>query len=182
MISSERLRLRPLRREDSLKTLEWRNDIGFFRLTMGVRFPKTAEMENKWFDKILSDTSNHDIYFGIEEKRCEELIGYVSLNEIDYISGVATWGFGLGEQESRGKGYGVEFSRLFFDYVFGVLPIRKVVSFTASYNKSCLSMYDKMGFFKQEGVLEQQFYFDGDYHDVVITSVFREDYFKFTRR
>ena len=37
-------------------------------------------------------------------------------------------------------------------------------------------MHQKIGNFKQEGVLKQHVFFDGEYHDVLILSIFKEDF------
>lgn len=52
--------------EDLEKTHKWRNDIELVKLTQGIRFPKTFEMDKEWFDNALNDTSNRNIYFSID--------------------------------------------------------------------------------------------------------------------
>lgn len=52
--------------EDLEKTHKWRNDIELVKLTKGIRFPKTFEMDKEWFDNTLNDTSNRNIYFSID--------------------------------------------------------------------------------------------------------------------
>jgi RimJ/RimL family protein N-acetyltransferase len=38
-------------------------------------------------------------------------------------------------------------------------------------------LFDSIVGFKEEGLLKEQFYFDGTYHDVIVFSLFRDDWF-----
>lgn len=176
MLIGKNIVLRSLKIEDIEKATLWRNDLELIKLTQGIRFPKTIEMEKAWFDKILNDISNKNIYFGIDEIVSNEFIGIIQLNNIDYISGTAIWGFILGERTKQRTGYGIEAQKLLFNYAFNILNIRKIYSYTIAFNKTTLSWLDKIGGFKEEGRLNKQVYFDGDYHDVVIMAFYKEDF------
>ena len=104
MLIGEKIILRPLKIEDLEKTHEWRNNLELIKLTQGIRFPKTMEMDRDWFNQALNDKSNRNIYFGIDEIETGEFIGIIQLNGIDYISGTANWGFMIGEINNQGKG------------------------------------------------------------------------------
>lgn len=175
MLIGKNIILRPLRIEDLEKTHEWRNNLELIKLTQGIRFPKTMEMDREWFEIALCDKSNRNIYFGIDEIETCEFIGVVQLNSIDYISGTATLGFILGENRHRGKGYGTEFSNLILDYSFNTLNLRKILTYNISNNEATLKMQKKIGFL-QEGRLKNHIFHDGNYHDVLILSLFKQDY------
>jgi len=61
------------------------------------------EMDIEWFHNVLNDKSNRSIYFGIDEIDTHKFIGIIHLNNIDYISGTAIWGFIIGDEKDRGK-------------------------------------------------------------------------------
>jgi len=176
MLKGENIVLRPLKIEDLEKVNRWRNNIELIKLTQGIRFPKSREMDEEWFNNVLRDKSNRNIYFGVQETETDELVGLIQLNDIDYISGTARWGFVIGEKESQGKGYSTEAPELLFNYAFNVLNLRKIYGYPISYNIATMKMHDKIGGFKEEGILKQHVYFDGKYHDVLILSLFREDF------
>ena len=178
MLIGKNIILRPLKRSDMAKTLEWRNNLELIKLTQGIRFPKTEEMESEWFDNALKDKSNRNIYFGIDEIETNKFIGIIQLNNIDWISKTAIWGFIIGDKEDRGKGYSVEAPNLLFDYAFNVLNLRKIFGYPIYFNKATLRMHEKIGSFKQEGCLKEHVYFDGKYFDVLILSLFKEDFKK----
>ncbi|HBX50586.1 MAG: hypothetical protein A2W98_01215 [Bacteroidetes bacterium GWF2_33_38] len=178
MLIGEKVILRPLKRSDMSKTITWRNDIDVIKQAQLIRFPKSEEMEKEWWDNVLIDKSNRNVYFAVEEKSSSNFIGIIQLNQIDWISGTAVWGFIIGNKEDRGKGYSTEAPRLLFDYAFNILNLRKIFGYPVEYNQATLKMHQKIGNFKQEGKLVKHYYINNEYHDVLILSLFREDFIK----
>jgi RimJ/RimL family protein N-acetyltransferase len=178
MLIGDKIILRPLKIEDLEKTHEWRNNLELIKLTQGVRFPKSLEMDREWFDNALNDKSNRNIYFGIDVIESSEFVGIIQLNNIDYVSGTASWGFIIGDKNKRGKGISNEAPRLLFNYAFNVLNLRKIYGYMICLNKAAFFMHLAIGNFKHEGTLKQHVFFEGLYHDVLIFSIFREDFFK----
>lgn len=173
MLIGEKVILRPLKIEDLEKTHEWRNNLELIKLTQGIRFPKTMEMDREWFGHALNDKSNRNIYFGVDEKQNGEFIGIIQLNNIDYISGTASWGFVIGDQKNKGTGASLESQKLLFVYAFDILNLRKIYSYTIEFNKQTLNWLKKIGGFEEEGRLKKHVYLDGIFHDVIIMSFFK---------
>lgn len=176
MLIGDNIILRPLKIEDLEKTHEWRNNLKLIKHTQGIRFPKTIEMDQEWFQNVLIDTSNRNIYFGIDVLPTNEFIGIVQLNNIDYISKTATWGIVIGETSEHGKGFSVEASKLMLDYGFRILNLRKFNCYVLDYNKATHMMLKSIGGFEKEGRLRNHFFFDNEYHDVIILSLFKENF------
>lgn len=177
MLVGKNIILRPLKLEDLYKTHEWRNDLELIKLTQGIRFPKTLEMDKEWFDIALNDKSNRNIYFGIDEISSGSFIGIIQLNNIDYVSGTAILGFVIGDKKYRGKGYGFEFSNLLISYAFLTLNLRKITTYNIAYNDSTFFLQKKIGFI-QEGRFQSHIFHDGKFHDVVILSLFKNEFIK----
>lgn len=177
MLIGEKIILRPLKIEDLEKTHQWRNNLELIKLTQGIRFPKTLEMDKEWFENALNDKTNRNVYFGIDEIETGDFIGIIQLNNIDYISSTANWGFIIGDKSKQGKGYGKQAPDLFFNYAFNTLNLRKIISFNIMFNKATFKMQERLGCV-EEGVLTDQVFFDGKYYDVVILSLFKEKFFK----
>ena len=178
MLIGEKIILRPLKMQDLSLINQWRNDLELTRQTMGIRFPKTLEMDEEWLNQVLRDKSNRNIYWGIEIKESHEFIGVTSLTNIDYVSGTCFLGRLIGNSEHRRKGYGKETSSLVYHYAFNCLNVRKVSKHIVEYNVSSLSSIYARGNEVEEGRLKEHYYFDGKYHDVVIMALFRDDYYK----
>lgn len=172
MLIGKNIKLRPLSLDDLGKTHQWRNDLDLIKLTQGIKFPKTLEMDKEWFENTLNDKSNRNIYFGIDMLNTNEFIGIVQLNQIDYISGTALLGFVIGDINHRGKGFGFELLSLVIDYAFFTLNLRKITTYNISNNDSTFFLQKKIGFI-QEGNLRSHIYQDGNYLDVVVLSLFR---------
>ena len=56
-----------------------------------------------------------------------------------------------------------------------MLNLRKINLRVAKYNNKAKLLYDSIGF-KEEGILKEHVFFDGDYHDVFILSLFKENF------
>ena len=177
MLAGKKIILRPLKIEDLEKTHEWRNNLELIKLTQGVRFPKTMEMDRDWFNQALNDKSNRNIYFGIDEIETGDFIGIIQLNNIDYISGTANWGFMIGETINQSKGIGTEFSTLILNYTFNNLNLRKITSYVVENNSISIRLFRKLGF-NEEGILRKHYFVEGEYRDILILSLFKDDYLK----
>ena len=173
MLKGEKIILRPLKIEDLEKTHKWRNDFELTKLTQGIRFPKTLEMDREWFDNVLNDKSNRNIYFGIDEIEKNEFIGIIQLNNIDWISSNCDFGISIGSNGKRGRGYGMQAMSLLFDYAFFYLNLRKILLKVVKLNIGAIKLYQKMGF-TQEGFFIEQYYCNNEYHDVIIMSLFKK--------
>lgn len=176
MLIGEKVILRPLKIEDLEKTHQWRNNLELIKLTQGIRFPKTLEMDKEWFDNALTDKSNRNIYFGIDEIDTGEFIGIVSLTNIDYISGTGIWGLIIGQSTGRGKGYSVKILNLLIDYAFNVLNLRKIFGYPVVINNATLAMHKNIKGICEEGRLKKHYFWNNEYHDVLILSLFKEDF------
>jgi RimJ/RimL family protein N-acetyltransferase len=175
MLAGKNIILRPLKFEDLGKTNEWRNNLVLIKLTQGIRFPKTLEMDKDWFQVALNDKSNRNIYFGIDEIETNKFIGIIQLHNIDYISGIAEFGAFIGDIKFKGKGYGKESLNLVLRYAFNVLNLRKISLKVVSTNEIAITLYNHIGFI-EEGRLKRHVFFDGEFHDIILMCLFREEY------
>ena len=110
----------------------------------------------------------------MDEISSGDFVGIIQLNNIDYISGTATWGFIIGETNNQGRGIGTEFSKLILYYAFNYLNLRKITSFIIDDNVISTRFFQKLGF-EEEGILRKHHFIDGKYKDVLIMSLFRND-------
>ncbi|HRI46794.1 MAG TPA: GNAT family protein [Ignavibacteriaceae bacterium] len=171
MLRGEKIVLRPLKKSDYKKTLNWRNDSEITGLVMSHPFPITEELEQGWYDRILTDMSNKSVYFGIDDKD-GNFIGMVFLSDINFINGTCKFHIILGPKEAQGKGYGRDALNLINDYVFKTLNLQKITLEVVESNSKAIKLYESIGF-KIEGKLERQFFYSGKYDSVIIMSLFR---------
>jgi len=174
MLIGKNIILRSLRISDADFLNKWRNHIENKIMTQGYRFPISLPKDEEWLKLKMMNSSSKEVFFIIEES--EVPIGLIQLTNIDFISGTATWGFILGDKNSRGKGYSVEAPLLLFNYAFNILNLRKIIGYPLGFNKATLKMHEKIGPVRKEGCLKSQYYFNNKYWDIYILSFYKEDF------
>lgn len=81
------------------------------------------------------------------------------------------------KDEYQNSGVGVLAEIAFIDYLFNLYPIRKIYNHVYSYNEQSLNSHLKAGF-NTEGKLLGYRYYAGDYHDVYILSITKDDFYR----
>ncbi|OQY09032.1 MAG: GNAT family N-acetyltransferase [Marinitoga sp. 4572_148] len=174
MIEGKFVRLRAYSKNDLKKALEYINDYEIKKfLTPGIPFPYKMEDEEKWYENI--NPNGKGIYdFAIELKETNEYIGGCGINNVDWKNSVATVGVFIGKPFFN-KGYGTEAMDLLVDFVFNEMNMNKVKLHVFSFNKRAIKSYEKVGF-KVEGVLREQIFREGKYHDEIIMGLLRREW------
>lgn len=170
-----KVKLRPLQLLDSELSVHWRNDPEIRDNLLSAPFPVTNELEKEWIEKILHDKSNSKIVYAIETIIQHNLIGFIYLVEIDWVSRVAWFGIMIGEKEYQGQGMAKEAMRLLFNYAFARLNLRKISLEVAAFNHKAINLYNFFGFV-EEGRMIDQIYLNNEFHDVLIMSIFKKDF------
>jgi diamine N-acetyltransferase len=173
MLKGEKTFLRPLQYSDWQNTIKWRNDILIKRKSMMHPYPITEMIEKEWYENILKSKNQSSVYFTIINE-IEEPIGFIILTKINQINKNCTLSIVIGESKFQSKGYGKEAMNLIIDYAFNTLNLRKISVEVLSTNEQAIMLYKKLGF-HEEGILRQHFFLDGQYLDVYIMSLFKND-------
>jgi len=174
MYIGEKVRLREYRKEDILMRLNYINDAEMLNLLISdIPYPITQHEEEKWLNSIsaLGDTYK----FAIETLDDSKFIGGCSINDVDWKNSVATVGIFIGDKSCWGKGYGTDAMRTLMNFIFMQMNINKVKLTCYSFNDRAIKSYKKCGF-SIEGVLRQEIYKNGNYHDKIIMGILREEF------
>lgn len=174
LLYGDKIFLRRLQSIDLERTLEWINDPEIM-VIMGVRGPRTKEMQQQWFDKVCSVPS--EIVFAICVLKSGEHIGNVSLDLIDPINRNARFAIFIGDKNMRRKGYGFEASKLAVEYGFFYLNMHKIYVKASQDYVAAIKIYKELGFNK-EGLFREHEYREGKYIDKVCLGLLRKDYMK----
>ena len=129
-IVGERLYLSPMNQEDTEIYTKWMNDrkvtdnLGMSASMCPIEAERNYIQSKKSNDYDFSIVLNDDT-----------LIGNISLMSVDNISGSATLGIFIGEEENSGKGYGTEAIKILLDYGFNVLRLHNIDLHVYDFNK-----------------------------------------------
>lgn len=172
----KKIQLRPLQLGDKERSIIWRNDPAIRDMSLSYRFPVTESMEDNWYRRALTGEDSTKVYFAIENLSDNRHIGFIHLYNIDYIARHSYFGIMIGDKNEHGKGKAVDAMHILFQFTFNHLNLRKINLEVASFNIKAIALYKEFGF-TTEGVLRQQLYLDGQFHDKYCMGIFREEYF-----
>lgn len=102
-------------------------------------------------------------------------VGHVGLYEIDHRIRSAEFAVMVGDPDYWRKGIGREVTLFALRYGFEMLNLNRIQLSVLGNNEAAQALYASIGFHK-EGVQRQAQYKDGEYIDVVLMSVLREEY------
>ncbi|MCL2548825.1 MAG: GNAT family N-acetyltransferase [Symbiobacteriaceae bacterium] len=173
-IIGERLYLSPFcpdEPETCSKWAEWMNDLsvsatfgGHHLLVSISQVKKTlAELQGYRFDIVLQDGDN--------------LIGHISLHDLDHIHRHAFLGVLIGETEHRNKGYAAEAIRLLLEYGFCFLNLHNIMLSVHADNKPGLACFRKVGF-REAGRRREWVFKNGEYVDVIYMDMLAREFIK----
>ena len=79
------------------------------------------------------------------------------------------------DPKNQRKGYGTEAITIMLDMAFKELSMHRVSIGVVALNTNALNFYKKIGF-KQEGVLEEAYYYDNEYSDFIMLRILRQEW------
>lgn len=161
------LTLRPLERTDLRFVHGIDNDAQIMRYWFEEPFETFTEL-SELYDQHIHDQRERRF---ICENPEGEAVGLVELVEINYIHRRAEFQIIIAP-EWQSRGYAQEATRLAINYAFRVLNLHKIYLAVDVENKSAIHIYEKCGF-EVEGLMREEFYSDGDYHDALRMSIVR---------
>lgn len=133
--------IRPLRKEDAVTSVKWRNDPEVFKYTGNTyNHTITLDMELSWISKVINNKN---------EYRCAILadsiyVGNIYLTDITKES--AQYHIFLGEKSCWGKGVARKASQMILEYAFNVLNLDYVYLKVNKLNINALNLYRRLGF------------------------------------
>lgn len=169
----ERIYFRPLELADEPLIRQFINDPQVW-YTLSHRLPANEQREREWLER--QGTSDKDIIFGIVVREGDRLIGSCGLHAIDQISRSAVFGIMVGDLEMQNQGYGTEAVRLTLKLGFEEYNLNRIELQVYEFNGRAMRCYEKAGYVL-EGRRRQAMYRHGRYHDVLVYSVLRQEYF-----
>ena len=171
MIAGEHVILRALEADDLERCYKWMNDPNIV-WTLKTRYPMAFHLEAEWLEEAVQPSAD-ERHFAIERKDNRTHIGNASIHEIDWVSRAAWFGLFIGEPTAWNRGFGSDSIRTLMRFAFSEMNLRKLRINVFDYNERAKHVLENLGFVV-EGKLTRDFFRDGQYHDIVIYSVFSD--------
>ncbi|WP_395479724.1 spermidine N1-acetyltransferase [Candidatus Curculioniphilus buchneri] len=165
------IKLRPLERED----LHFIHQLNNNEIMMRYWFEEPYEAYVELKDLYQKNIHNmNERRFIIDKNGIN--IGLVELIDIDHIHRRAEFTI-LIVPEHQGKGYATIATHLALNFGFMVLNLHKLYLIVDEENTKAIHIYTKLGF-KQEGILLQEFFVNGQYRNTLRMYLFQNEYQK----
>ena len=169
-----RIYLRALELDDYKKSIKWRNDDDIWSTVVGSKYFVSSVYEKKWVEDSIFNTQK-DLKLAICLKENDEYIGNIYLTDIDYKNKNAGYSIMIGEKHYWGQGLAKEAILLILKYAFMDLGLIRVQARYLNNNLRSINTAKKCGF-KEEGLLRKAVFKNGDYQDIKIMSIIRDDF------
>lgn len=174
MFTGKLVKLRAYTSQDTEQALAFVNDPELkYYLMPGVPFPLTLNDEKKFIEGMSAFKENYS--FAIETLD-GEYIGGCGVNSVDWKNSKTVVGIFIGDKNYWGKGYGTEAMELLVAFIFNEMNLNRIELNVYSFNERAIKSYEKCGF-KREGVLREALYKQGKYHDEVVMSILKSEYY-----
>ena len=175
-IKGKRIMLREYMRSDVECIRKWVNDADTTQFLDPPAFLYPHPME-KTVDFVEANIENGGPAFVIANASTGEYIGQIDLANVDYRTRSADIGIVIGVPAYRSKGYGAEAINLLLNFAFIELNLHRVAIKVYDFNTRAVKCYEKCGF-TVEGRLREAVYVNGVFHDVMLMSMLREEFYR----
>ena len=160
-------KLRELQRKDISAINVWRNREELVA-SLGAPFRFiNQEVDERWFEDYMASRVN-TVRCAIVTQECDEIIGLVSLTDINFINRSATLHIMIGN-EAQGKGAGTFAVRAMCNHAFRNYGLHRIELDVLADNARARHVYEKCGFI-QEGVRRNSVFKNGEFKDMVLYS------------
>lgn len=160
--------MRPLQLKDVDHIMTWVNDPEVVKNLQHFNKKFTKKDEEKYVKKILA--SKNDFVFSFFNSS-GEYIGQGGIHQIAWENKLGRLSIII-KREYWNKGYAQEILPTLIRYAFKELGLHKITLMYWKENKKAKHLYKKLGFVK-EGVLKDEYFWQGKYHDMVRMAIIR---------
>lgn len=177
-IIGETIMLREYRKEDLPHIRAWVNDSEIVEFLSDIfLYPHTLNETERFLNHVLDATASDEKHFVIAEKNTGDYIGQIDLMKINWTNRVAEIGIVIGKKDAHGKGIGTEAMKLLQSFAFERMNLNRLELVVHDYNPRAYRCYTKCGFV-EEGRWRKKQYHKGEYHDLILMGIVKEEYEK----
>ena len=174
IILTQRLILRQIIAADDRAIFAIRGDYEVTKYNIGDAYTHIKQAQDL-ITSMQEEFENHgSIRWGITRKADDTVIGMVGFNYWDKQNNRASIGFDLARAHWR-KGIMREALCAMLNFGFINMGLHRIAADASLENEASWKLMSSLGF-TQEGILRDQYYEHGDYHDLVILSILAHEW------
>lgn len=172
----QKIELKRTDKSDMKDIYRWFSDIEFLKY---YDYVPPVPMSEKNVDKIFDDYEKNEEsdVFAVKLGESGQIIGIAGFDSIEKENKVATLFIGLGDKNTRGRGYGSKAMKLLLDYGFNILNFHRIQLNVLEFNHPAISLYEKTGFTK-EGIFREFVLRDGKRYDLYLYGLLKSEWNK----
>ena len=168
-------RLRELKKEDLKKLNKWRNDNELINY-LGASFRYiNLDVDYRWYDNYLQNRSNAVRCAVVEVSDEDNILGVVSLTNIDSINRSAEFHIMIGDKNDRGKGIGYFATTEILKHAFNNINLNRIELGVLESNSNAIKLYEKVGF-KHEGIKRESTYKNGKLVNMIMMGILKDEF------
>ncbi|GGC65196.1 hypothetical protein GCM10011387_18550 [Pedobacter quisquiliarum] len=168
--------LRAFKPEDAVFINELRKNKAIEEKIGGVTKFVSLEREQRWVNDIINNDDPRNGWLAVcEVGGNDDIIGYASVNDIDYRNGTCIGGGIKVISPTPGKFYGLQVLLLGMRHAFEELRMVRFAVFVMEENKGSLRIMERAGL-KREGFLRKYIYKNGAHRNCWLLSITDEEY------
>lgn len=182
----EPVKLEPIEKDDLYKIVQWNADKSSDFLLQwagpNLHYPLTFKQLENYFITNIACRSTAYMAYRIVSAATDVMVGYVELREVDNIHKTGrVCRFLIGDENSRGKGYGLYTLKRLLEVGFKDLDYNKITLGVFEFNLSALKCYEKAGFTKEK-LIEKACESENGYWNVFELSITKEKWLSLEKR
>ncbi|MGH2521035.1 MAG: GNAT family N-acetyltransferase [Anaerolineales bacterium] len=178
MILGQRIRLRPIEKDDLPRFVKWFSDPEV-RAHLDQYLPLSQVQEERWYERNLNAGSEQA--WAIDAQPADMAvgpwvhIGSCGFHSIDWRNRSGEVGIVIGAADYWNRGYGTDSMQTLVAWGFYTLNLNRVHLRVYADNARAIRCYEKVGFVL-EGRLRQDNFAHGAYRDTLMMAVLRGDW------
>jgi len=138
----------------------------------GWSYPLSKKEQEEWY--MTFRNCDKTIRFIVETEN-EGAVGLTGLKNIDWKNAIADAGGMRISKKSTSKGIATDAYMTLLHYAFYELRLNRINGGVLPYNVASRKVTSKVGF-KEEGIQRKAVFKKGEFHDLILLGILREDY------
>ncbi len=170
--------VRAIEKEDLSFLKDMMNDETIEQTTVDDHLPISYFQEEQWY---VNNICRPEFRKYIIETPKDGAVGLISLEDINWRHRSFQVPVKLMKERISMVGIGIDAHMAMLRYAFDELQMHRAWGITLEYNQASLNMLKRCGY-TVEGRNRSAIYKNGKYHDLILTSLLRNEYYEFVQK